>query len=239
MICAVAAALAVANGLQGDPENRVFTCVCTAVFMWVPHLLERLFKHRFSFSQHLAYIVMLTGSAIIGSAFNVFNKVSWYDCLMHGLSGYVMMVFIIIPFGRKLRENEESGKKSSVFTAALLMLLCSLGTACAWEIMEFAVDVLAGQESQGHVPPEVLAQLEAQGITGVAAAWTYGRCVPETKTEKLTFVEDEVPLTGIKDDDIVMTQTGQVFKVVALSGQSVAGKRADDLEKAASARAMV
>ena len=171
VICVVAAALAVANGLQGDPENRVFTCVCTAVFMWVPHLLERLFKHRFSFSQHLAYIVMLTGSAVIGSAFNVFNKVSWYDCLMHGLSGYVMMVFIIIPFGRKLRENEEGGKKSSVFTAALLMLLCSLGTACAWEIMEFAVDVLAGQESQGHVPPEVLAQLEAQGITGVAAAW--------------------------------------------------------------------
>ena len=80
-------------------------------------------------------------------------------------------VFIIIPFGRKLRENEEGGKKSSVFTVALLMLLCSLGTACAWEIMEFAVDVLAGQESQGHVPPEVLAQLEAQGITGVAAAW--------------------------------------------------------------------
>ena len=74
---------------------------------------------------------------------------------------------------------------------------------------------------------------------GVAAAWTYGRCIPEAKTEKLTFVEDEVPLTGIKDDGIVMTQTGQVFKVVALSGQSVAGKRADDLEKAASARAMV
>lgn len=73
---------------------------------------------------------------------------------------------------------------------------------------------------------------------GVAAAWTYGKSVPESKTEKLTFVEDEVPLTGIKDDGVVLTQTGQVFKVVALSGQSVAGKRADDLEKAASARAL-
>ena len=73
---------------------------------------------------------------------------------------------------------------------------------------------------------------------GVAAAWTYGKNVPESKTEKLTFVEDEVPLTGIKDDGVVLTQTGQVFKVVALSGQSVAGKRADDLEKAASARAL-
>lgn len=43
---------------------------------------------------------------------------------------------------------------------------------------------------------------------GVAAAWTYGKSVPESKTEKLTFVEDEVPLTGIKDDGVVLTQTG-------------------------------
>ena len=70
---------------------------------------------------------------------------------------------------------------------------------------------------------------------GVAAAWTYGKSVPVTKTAKLTFVEDEVPLTGIKDDGVVLTTTGQVFKVVGLSGQSVAGKRADDLEKVAAA----
>lgn len=73
---------------------------------------------------------------------------------------------------------------------------------------------------------------------GVAAAWTYGKNVPETKTAKLTFVEDEVPLTGFKDAGTVLTQTGQVFKVVGLSGQSIAGKRADDLEKAAAARAL-
>lgn len=97
-ISVTAAILAVVNAVQGDPENRVFTCVCTAVFMWAPHVLERAAKHRFSASQHAAYIVMLTGSAIIGSAFNVFNKVEWYDCLMHFVSGYAMMIFIMIPF---------------------------------------------------------------------------------------------------------------------------------------------
>ncbi len=170
VISALAAVLAIVNGLQGDPENRVFTCVCTAVFMWTPHLLERLFRHRFSFSQHLAYIVMLTGSAIVGSAFNVFNKVSWYDCLMHGLSGYAIMIFILIPFGKRLQKTEEEGDRKSGAATALIMFLCSLGTACVWEIMEFSVDLFAGQASQGHVPPEALEAIRAQGLTGLAAA---------------------------------------------------------------------
>ena len=172
-VSVVAAITAIVNGIQGDPENRLFTCICTAVFMWVPHVIERAAKHRFSASQHLAYIIMLTGSAIIGSAFNVFNKVAWYDCVMHFLSGYVMMTFIIIPFAGKLNKIEEGGKqeKKSGFAMILVLLLCSMGTAAVWEIMEFTVDIFAGQSSQGHVPPEVLAALEEQGITGVAAAW--------------------------------------------------------------------
>ena len=169
-ISAIAAILAVVNGVQGDPENRLFTCICTAVFMWAPHIVERIAKHRFSLSQHVAYIVMLTGSAIIGSAFNVFNKVDWYDCFMHFTSGYVMMVFIIIPFAKKLTKIED-GERKGALPCVLLMFLCSLGTACVWEIMEFTADILAGQASQGHVPPEVLAALEAEGITGVQAAW--------------------------------------------------------------------
>lgn len=172
-ISVTAAITAVVNGIQGDPENRLFTCVCTAVFMWVPHVIERAAKHRFSVSQHAAYIIMLTGSALIGSAFNVFNKVGWYDCAMHFLSGYVMMIFIIIPFAGKLNKAEEGGRseRKSGLATVLVLFLCSLGTAAVWEIMEFTVDLLAGQSSQGHVPPEVIAMLEEQGITGIRAAW--------------------------------------------------------------------
>lgn len=168
-ISVTAAILAVVNAVQGDPENRVFTCVCTAVFMWAPHVLERAVKHRFSASQHAAYIVMLTGSAIIGSAFNVFNKVEWYDCLMHFVSGYAMMIFIMIPFCAMLERAEEDRRKG--VPAVLILFLCSMGTAAVWEIMEFAADLLAGQASQGHVPPEIAAMLEEQGLTGIRAAW--------------------------------------------------------------------
>ena len=131
--------------------------------------MERAAKHRFSASQHAAYIVMLTGSAVIGSAFNVFNKVEWYDCLMHFVSGYAMMIFIMIPFCAMLERAEEDRRKG--VPAVLILFLCSMGTAAVWAIMEFAADLLAGQASQGHVPPEIAAMSEEQGLTGIRAAW--------------------------------------------------------------------
>lgn len=73
---------------------------------------------------------------------------------------------------------------------------------------------------------------------GACAALTYRAFAPQNRAENLTFVEDEVPLTAIKGETLVLTRTEQMFKVVELAGQSVAGKRADDLEKAASARAL-
>ena len=73
---------------------------------------------------------------------------------------------------------------------------------------------------------------------GACAALTYRAFAPQNRAENLTFVEDEVPLTAIKGETLVLTRTEQMFKVVELAGQSVAGKRADDLEKAAAARAL-
>lgn len=73
---------------------------------------------------------------------------------------------------------------------------------------------------------------------GACAALTYRAFAPQNRAENLTFVEDEVPLAAIKGETLVLTRTEQMFKVVELAGQSVAGKRSDDLEKAASARAL-
>lgn len=73
---------------------------------------------------------------------------------------------------------------------------------------------------------------------GACAALTYRAFAPQNRAENPTFVEDEVPLAAIKGETLVLTRTEQMFKVVELAGQSVAGKRSDDLEKAASARAL-
>ena len=84
-----------------------------------------------------------------------------------------MMRFIIIPVAGKRNKAEEGGRseRKSGLATVLVLFLCSLGTAAVWEISECTVDLLAGRSSQGHVPPEVIAMLEEQGITGIRAAW--------------------------------------------------------------------
>ena len=72
----------------------------------------------------------------------------------------------------------------------------------------------------------------------ICSVLTYKRFVPEGTVKKPTFVADEVPLIRIKDETLVLTQAGQMFKVIQLAGQSIAGKRADDLEKMRISRAL-
>ena len=66
VICLV---MAVVYGVNGDPYNRLFSCLMAGLLLWVPIIVERLAKHRFSFTQHAAFIILLAGGAVAGSVF--------------------------------------------------------------------------------------------------------------------------------------------------------------------------
>ena len=59
--------MAAVYGAKGDENNRLFTCLMTGLLLWVPVAAERIFRHRFSFSQHLAFILLLLGGALLGA----------------------------------------------------------------------------------------------------------------------------------------------------------------------------
>lgn len=168
VICLV---VAVVYGVRGDPNNRLFSCLMAGILLWVPIAVERLAKHRFSFTQHLDFIVLLAGGAVAGSIFYLFYTTSWFDCFMHILAGYVLMVFLLTLQCRKLREIEAGGleDKKGALSSALILLLASLGTACLWELVEFIGDVFFGQTAQGVVPESVRQMIAQQGYTGVRA----------------------------------------------------------------------
>lgn len=172
-ISVTALVMAVVYGVRGDRHNRLFTCLMTGLLLWVPIGAERLFKHRFSFSQHISFILLLLGGALLGSVFYLFYTTSWFDCFMHVLAGYFLMVFLLMPLCRRLTEIEEGDlrDKRSAAACTLVLLLCSLGTACLWELVEFFADMFFGQTSQGAVSEEITQTIAAQGYTGVRANW--------------------------------------------------------------------
>ena len=172
-ISAVCLIMAVVYGANGDPYNRLFTCLMTGLLLWVPIAVERIAKHRFSFTQHLAFIILLAGGALAGSVFYLFYLTDWYDCFMHVVAGYVLMIFLLTLHCKKLTEIEEGGlnDKKSALSCTLTLLLASLGTACLWELIEFMGDMLFGQTSQGVIPDGVREMIAEQGYTGVRANW--------------------------------------------------------------------
>lgn len=106
VICLV---MAVVYGVNGDPYNRLFSCLMAGLLLWVPIIVERLAKHRFSFTQHAAFIILLAGGAVAGSVFYLFYLTDWFDCFMHVLAGYVLMIFLLTLQCRKLNEIENGG----------------------------------------------------------------------------------------------------------------------------------
>lgn len=177
--------MAAVYGASGDENNRLFTCLMTGLLLWVPVAAERVFRHRFSFSQHLAFILLLLGGALLGSVFYLFYTTSWFDCFMHVVAGYLLMIFLLIPLCRKLGEIEEGGLKDrrSALSSAFILLLCSLGTACFWELAEFVADVLFKQTAQGAVSEEILQAIADKGYTGVAASWEAQKYVSVLDTD--------------------------------------------------------
>lgn len=151
----------------GDPYKRTANCVNTAVAVWFPFIAERLLKHRFSFFQHLVYAFIMLTSCVIGSVFYVFETWGPYDKLAHGTSGYLLMIFIMGIYAFFIKDFDKINAPVSI----MMMFAFSLGTACAWEVIEFLFDWLLGQSGQGHVPDEVIRKIAEQGYTGIRANW--------------------------------------------------------------------
>lgn len=149
----------------GDPHNRTANCVNTALAVWLPFVAERLLRHRFSFFQHLVYAFIMLTSCVIGSVFYVFEIWAPYDKIAHGMSGYLLMIFILGIFVYFIKDFDKINAPVSI----MLMFAFSLGTACAWEVIEFLFDWLLGQNGQGYVSEEILQKIAQQGYTGIRA----------------------------------------------------------------------
>lgn len=149
----------------GDPYKRTANCINTALAVWLPFVAEKLLKHRFSFFQHLVYAFIMLTSCVIGSVFCVFETWGPYDKLAHGFSGYLLMIFILGLFAYFIKDFD----KINAPVLIMFMFGFSLGTACAWEVIEFLFDWLLGQNGQGHVPEAILRMISEQGYTGIRA----------------------------------------------------------------------
>lgn len=113
------------------------------VTIWLPVLLELIFKLNIGKLANISYQSFLFLSIIVGSLWGVYSKVSFYDTIVHILSG-VLIAFIAYSLFDNSRKNNKLG------LIWLFVLIFSVSMMCGglWEIWEFLTDIILDGNSQ-------------------------------------------------------------------------------------------
>ncbi len=112
-----------------------------ALFPFALIIVRKIFKTEMPIGVDYIFLIFVIMAADIGSALDYFTKVSWYDLVLHGLSGFVGPV-IMLYFWRKYIG---SCPKAS---GAFCLFLIAMGFAAIWECWEFIADLLVHEGAQ-------------------------------------------------------------------------------------------
>ena len=131
------------NGI-GIPYRWMFWWYygCSVISIFAPLLIEKLFRLKMSYGSLLVFEFFVVYTILIGSMWNVYNKLPFYDVIAHTFSG---VLFACI--GYEFFTN--SGKNKVELIWVFLVVFCfSCSCAAIWEIIEFVGDALVDGNAQ-------------------------------------------------------------------------------------------
>ena len=120
---------------------------CGTFSLFAPLMVEKLFKLKMSYSSLIVFECFVIYTIFIGSMWDIYNKVTFYDVVAHTFSG-VLFAFIGYEF------FTASGKNKVEMIWVFLVVFC-FACACGavWEIIEFVGDALVDGNSQKFMLP--------------------------------------------------------------------------------------
>lgn len=160
--CAVTLMVTIAAVLYAAlvDKNTTVTCylqaICCPLIALIIPLINRVFKI------HLPYLlgVVVTVHAILAMEFasllEFYDKILWIDKFLHGSFGFICAFVIFILF------LYAGGRKINKVAFFALIFLAVMGIAALWEIWEFSVDSITGDNCQRWRPTEEILE---SGIT--------------------------------------------------------------------------
>lgn len=139
-------------GVIIDGENRgqsLFSVVHSTIFLilsFIPSIIEKKFKYEIPDFMQVVYILFCLANNILGEIGNFYATVSWWDDMLHTISGVLIGIvgFSLIDI---LNKNVEGFKASPLFTAIFVICL-AVTVGVVWEIIEYGADYLTGSNMQ-------------------------------------------------------------------------------------------
>lgn len=107
----------------------------TLLLVLILLLITDYFKKKLDFSNFTSILiyVFILSSEILGEIFSFYNRISYFDTIVHALSGFTIATISVYVL-KKL--NKESSKDLIIIFAFLFVMT----SAALWEITEFVID---------------------------------------------------------------------------------------------------
>lgn len=125
----------------------VFTCAYTLVMLFIPRFIDKKFKINFPDSLEITIYLFIFAAEILGEVGEYYIHVSWWDNLLHGISGFALTgvgIFFIDLLNRK------PGTHISLapIYVTIASFCFSMTVLVFWEFFEFGVDQLTKSDMQ-------------------------------------------------------------------------------------------
>ena len=116
-----------------------FILIC----VWIPLFVELIFKLKITKLSLIFYQSFLVLSLILGSMWDFYTFIPYYDSTLHTLSG-VLIAFIVYTLFKNTKNNNNLGL---VWLFVLIFSTCLAG-GTLWEIFEFVSDLITNGNMQ-------------------------------------------------------------------------------------------
>lgn len=143
----------------------------------IPNVLRKI-KISINTNIELLYLILVFLSFTLGRIYNLYETISWFDTLVHFMSGKLTFIFGLII----LKEFKKYDKKISFNILFSVMMTITLATL--WELTEFGIDKIFKTEMQDVVKTGVDDTMKDILVAILSALLVIISYVYETKKNK-------------------------------------------------------
>lgn len=184
--------------------SNAFICLLTIFLLFIADLTQRKLKYPNTI-QILIYLFIVS-TEVLGEVYSLYVKISYFDLIMHALSGYIiasLAIYIV-----KQYQAKKDKKLLLIFTISLSMAVGAL-----WEVAEFSIDNLCHKDMQKDtIITEITSSLFSKdGTTSIT------RKVESMKVNNINYIKEYGGYIdiGLHDtmQDIIMCFIGTIIYI--------------------------
>ena len=114
---------------------------------FVPELFTSFFKVKIPMGVRIFYTVFIFSSQFLGSFLGAYGYLSWWDTMLHTVSG-ILMGYIALIMLLTVDRKGMIFKQHQIVFIMLFIILTGIAGAGIWEIIEFTGDTFLGLNAQ-------------------------------------------------------------------------------------------